>query len=808
MKTGLSAGFLRWLAPALTVVFLLWLAVPVRVDEARLSAAQLASANLAAPSRSTYSVADLLASHDLKADLAQIRLKHQHAELQRVLAEQRLHQNFFLHGVRSQLYTAWRAPITLKAVNWYGFEYAPFVPGGLDKTSLDSILYTLHSLGFNALRIPFANETVERNPVVQQGVQANPELRGLRSLDIMQKIIERAHEFGIRVILCNSRSEAGRGPEIKTGLWYTADYPESAWFNDWITLVRRFRADSAFVGADLRNEPHIIGKVFDINAYFVHGPLWGAFHGTYYHDRDWRYAAETLGNALVSVNPKLLIIVEGVQMYLDPYKNVLTGGLWGGDLVGVQYDPVELSHQSQLVYSVHEYGPHMWQGNWFNPHTTYASLSKRWDKLWGYLLTASHQLQAPIFVGEFGTCHEFWACVSNNLGWKQGFWFKSFVQYLHAHPQVGWAYWALNPDGPFHPHDVDFYSVTSLDWKHYYPLIRYGLAPLLGEPNGLWNQVPKAPTLTAEPGCPPAGSCSRLPQLAAELSTNPALPRSPPRPSGVQVAQNVSYIPTTDNIHLGDLYLPQGQGNSLRPAVVVVHGGQFVGGSKGQIGTTRLARALAGHGYVAFDVNYRLVSQGGGFPQSILDIKDAVDFLSTHATQYDIDPKKIGIAGAGAGGYLAMMAGYITNAGAYAPPHYPGPQARAAAVVSLFAPIELSKITDPAEQQILSWYFGGTNAAIPNTYLQGSPGTYADTGVSTMLVSGLGDQSVPFTEDFALYKWLRQRSISSQLVDLPGSPHALTDLGWQTRHTLSRQIISFLDGVFYKPPPPKDQSSG
>jgi endoglucanase len=753
-------------------------------------------------------VSDLLASGNFKAGLARLREKQEAAALSSALAVERLHQNFFLHGIGSQLYTAWGAPITLKAVNWYGFEYAPFVPGGLDKASLDSILYTLHSLGFNALRIPFANETVERNALVTHGVEANPDLRGLHSLDVMQRIIERAHLFGLRVILCNSRSEAGRGPETQTGLWYTSDYPESSWFNDWITLARRFRADSAFVGADLRNEPHIIGKTFDLNSYFIHGPLWGAFHGVYYHDRDWRYAAETLGNALLTVNPKLLIIIEGVQMYLDPYKNVLTGGLWGGDLVGVQYDPVQLTHQSQLVYSVHEYGPHMWQGNWFNPHTTYAKLSRRWDKLWGYLLTAQRQLQAPIFVGEFGTCHNLWACVSNNLGWKQGFWFKSFVRYLRAHPQVGWAYWALNPDGPFHPDQIDYYSLATLDWKHYYPLLQYGLGPLLAEPSGLWNKVPSEPPLTAEPGCPRAGTCSTKPQVLAQLTTDSSLPHAPPRPSGVQLTVNVPYIPNADAVHRGDLYLPKGQGKALRPAVVLVHGGQFVTGSKGQAGTVRLARALADHGYVVFDVNYRLVSQGGGFPQSILDIKDAVDFLAANSAKYQIDHKKIGIAGAGAGGYLAMMAGYMTNAGPYAPPHYPGPQPRAAAVVSLFAPIELSEISDPGEQQVLSSYFRGTNAAIPNKYLVGSPGSWADSGVASMLVGGLGDQAVPFKHDFALYKWLRQRSISSQLIDLPGAPQGLTDLGWQTRHSLVRQMITFLDGVFYKPPPPKAETSG
>ncbi|HEX8918582.1 MAG TPA: cellulase family glycosylhydrolase, partial [Chloroflexota bacterium] len=279
--------------------------------------------------------------------------------------------------------------------------------------------------------------------------------------------------------------EPGFGPEILTGLWYTNQYPESAWQADWIRLATRFRHDSAFVGADLRNEPHITGSVFDMKSYFKLGPLWGAFNNVYYHDRDWHYAAQTLGNELLKINPNLLIVVEGVQMYYDPFMKSLTGALWGSNLIGVQYDPIVLDRPSQLVYSVHEYGPKMWPGDWFNAGTSYQQLSDRWTNLWGYLLTAPKFMQAPILVGEFGTCDDWYVCVHDPTHpARQGFWFQSFVRYMQSHPQVGWAYWALNPDGPFQPDQRDYYSLMTYDWHHYYPLIPYGLAPLLKEPNG------------------------------------------------------------------------------------------------------------------------------------------------------------------------------------------------------------------------------------------------------------------------------------------------------------------------------------
>jgi endoglucanase len=397
---------------------------------------------------------------------------------------QALHHDFWLHAVDTQLYTAWGTPITLKAINWYGFEYAPFVPAGLDKAPLDYILHTLRSVGFNSLRLMYADETVQDNPVVTKGLDANPQLKGLHSLDIMQRILQRAHHFGLRVILCNSRSEAGMGPEHETGLWYTRQYPESVWEEDWETLATRFRHDSAFVGADLRNEPHITGSDFSLNAYFTLGPLWGAFKGVYYHDRDWHYAAEMMGNKLLAINPHLLIIVEGVELYYNPDHDSLSGGLWGSNLTGVQYDPVVLDKPGQLVYSAHEYGPQMWRGAWFTPQTTYHSLAHRWSHLWGYLLKAPRFMRAPIFIGEFGTCNNYYSCTVSNNPLKQGFWLKAFTRYMAKRPQIGWAYWALNTLGPFQPNQINYYSLMYPDWKHVHQNIVEGLAPLLSEPDG------------------------------------------------------------------------------------------------------------------------------------------------------------------------------------------------------------------------------------------------------------------------------------------------------------------------------------
>ncbi|GAC1514971.1 MAG: hypothetical protein NVS2B16_22570 [Chloroflexota bacterium] len=717
---------------------------------------------------------------------------HKPTEAPRIIAHPVRHApapvDLALHGVGTQLYTAWNAPITLKAINWYGFEYAPFVPDGLNRASLDAILGTVRHLGFNALRLTVADQTVRWNPLVMRGLDANPDLRGLHSLDIMQRIVERAHHLGLRVIVCNSRSEAGMGPEILSGLWYTAAYSESVWRADWEQLATRLRADSAFVGADLRNEPHETGSgAVDERTYLNNGPIWGAYRGKYYRDRDWRWAAERMGNDLLHINPHLLIIVEGVQMYLDPSVGTLTGGLWGSNLLGVRNSPVHLDRPGQLVYSVHEYGPQMWQGDWFNTTTTYASLAQRWTQLWGYLLGASRALQAPIFVGEFGTCHNYWSCISDTAGWKQGFWFSNFVRYLHAHPQIGWAYWSLNPLGPFHPQDPNFYSLVSPDWHHYYPLVVHGLAPLLAESGGAPRPSgsDRTPLFTPMPGCSPTLSCA---------SSAP-----PPALLPVNVLKDVPYTRPVDPARSGDIYLPMLVGKTPRAAVVIVHGGSWDNGRKGSPGTVSLALSLARRGYVTFDINYRLSGQGGEYPKNIRDINDAVAYLSTRKNDLHIDPDKLAVVGVSSGGYLALMAAYRSHIPPFIAPHYPGVQARIRAVGAFFAPVALKATIrsagDTPRVGNLAAYMGATYDEDPHRYKTASPMRYTDTAVPTILWYARSDPLTPAAQTFELYKRLKQRQIQSQLLDVPGAVRRVTELPRAAQDTALSQLATFLDAA-------------
>ena len=95
------------------------------------------------------------------------------------------------------------------------------------------------------------------------------------------------------------------------------------------------------------------------------------------------------------------------------------------------------------------------------------------------------------------------------------------------------------------------------------------------------------------------------------------------------------------------------------PAVVDIHGGGWVSGDANlQPGTVDwdVEPALVGKGWVFVSINYRL-APSSPWPAQLEDAKCAIRFLRANAPALHIDPNRIGVIGASAGGHLASMLG-------------------------------------------------------------------------------------------------------------------------------------------------------
>jgi endoglucanase len=294
--------------------------------------------------------------------------------------------------------------VQLNAVSWYGAESEDFAVGGLQHQPLDTIAEEIRRLGFDAVRLPWSNELVERDPVVpDRALAANPALRGRHALDVLDRTVSALTRRGIMVILDDHNSDAewccGRdGNE----LWYNARYPESAWIADWKVMAARYRRDPLVVGADLRNEPR-------------GAATWGGPPAT-----DWHAAAQRGGDAVLAVNPDLLIFVEGTS--------------YAADLAGADTLPVVLDVPGRVVYEAHDYA-------WFEPHASYDEWLAAIMPRWGYLVAGPRP--RPLWIGEFGTCHTAPSCVASGDPKAYGSWFADLTRFIAAH-DVDWGYWAVN----------------------------------------------------------------------------------------------------------------------------------------------------------------------------------------------------------------------------------------------------------------------------------------------------------------------------------------------------------------------------
>jgi acetyl esterase/lipase len=65
------------------------------------------------------------------------------------------------------------------------------------------------------------------------------------------------------------------------------------------------------------------------------------------------------------------------------------------------------------------------------------------------------------------------------------------------------------------------------------------------------------------------------------------------------------------------------------------------------------ARFFNEHGIACFVLAYRLGSQGYHYPAMFLDVSRAIRYIRAHASDWAVDPGRVGIVGSSAGGHLA-----------------------------------------------------------------------------------------------------------------------------------------------------------
>lgn len=186
-------------------------------------------------------------------------------------------------------------------------------------------------------------------------------------------------------------------------------------------------------------------------------------------------------------------------------------------------------------------------------------------------------------------------------------------------------------------------------------------------------------------------------------------------------------------------------------------------------------------------------------PEILEDIHRAVRFVRHHASDYGIDPQRIGIAGGSAGGHLSLMQG---TAGKPGDPQAKDPidreSSRVQAVACFFPPTDFLNYGEPGEIALgrgilkdfrapfdFHKYDPETRSLVPITDeerileigRQISPITHVSKDdPPTLIIHGNADKLVPIQQAQILLEKLEAAGVPGKLVTKPGAGHGWANL--------------------------------
>ncbi len=209
------------------------------------------------------------------------------------------------------------------------------------------------------------------------------------------------------------------------------------------------------------------------------------------------------------------------------------------------------------------------------------------------------------------------------------------------------------------------------------------------------------------------------------------------------------------------------------PFVVIVHGGGWRGGDKSDHRDDLLR--LAGQGYVAAAINYRLVNNGpvpNRAPAAASDTRCAIRWAKAHAASYGADPDRVIAIGASAGANLVALLGTspndgdldTTDGGACETSGTPKP----AGIVSYYGRMDLRRA--PIPDYLVDYigrdgdWLGREAANSPALHVSASAPPF-------LLIHGQADGTVPVEQSRLFHDALDGASVPNALVELPGQDH-------------------------------------
>jgi acetyl esterase/lipase len=202
-----------------------------------------------------------------------------------------------------------------------------------------------------------------------------------------------------------------------------------------------------------------------------------------------------------------------------------------------------------------------------------------------------------------------------------------------------------------------------------------------------------------------------------------------------------------DRSQLGDLHVPHGAGR--HPVIVLIHGGSWRK-KYGRAVMRAVAAALVQRGFAAWNIEYRRVGNGGGWPQTFADVAAAIDRLDGLDPSLDLD--RVDVLGHSAGGHLALWAAGRETLPAGAPGALAGPpRVPIRRTISLAGVCDLAGAYRDWNGGAVRALMGGSPQRLRERYELADPLLRVPLAMPALLVHGVRDEtvSVRLSRDYA-----------------------------------------------------------
>jgi acetyl esterase/lipase len=216
----------------------------------------------------------------------------------------------------------------------------------------------------------------------------------------------------------------------------------------------------------------------------------------------------------------------------------------------------------------------------------------------------------------------------------------------------------------------------------------------------------------------------------AAAAQGPVVPSQPLAIDGAVTHIYKSIGQTELRLHV---FSPSGHGSAQKPAIVFFFGGAWTNGTVGQF--VPQSRYLAGRGMVAIVADYRVFGRHATSAfEAIADAKSAIRWVRSHATELNIDPRRIAAAGGSSGGHIALCAGVLEAF------DQPGEDKKISSKPNALVLFNPAVDTTHDTPSALVGRFGGRGA-------EGSPLHHIHRGIPpTVIFHGKADTTVPYAD--------------------------------------------------------------